>query len=247
MRLINRCRILFATVVLLAVFASSLEAAIIVSFQGNTISAGGTGFVDVFVSSNAAPGTPDNLDLFQLQFRISPLGGGALEFTNPQSESHLGLPGYVLAGDSFGDLNQPISTVSNFLGTNDQLDALDATVSFNGVDLSTATGQRLLFRFDLNAAGAAVGDQFQIALIDGISQFSNSNGNPYVTTPTALLTGGPLELDAASFTPFTITAVPEPATGGLLAIAGCGFWIRRRWKSSGPQRRNAEPSQHCPG
>lgn len=202
---------------------------IIVTYQGGTVDAGGTGFLDVMISSDAAPGSPDNVDLFSLQFRITALGTGNLEFVNPQSEFQLfNDSSYVLYQDSVGELNPGISTVSTFLNPNDTLDALDATTSFLGKDLNTASGLKRLFRLDLSAVGASMGDQFGVQLIESGTQFSDLNSNLYVSTP-APIPGNPLQLDSASFNSFTVTAVPEPATGGLLLCGAlAAYWKRRR-------------------
>ncbi len=232
---------------LLAVRASSLEAAIIVSFEGASISAGGTGFVDVFVSSNSDPTVsepPDVLDSFSAHFRITPVGAavvGGLQFVDPQSDSQLAMPGYIFApANSLAiQFGVPVGTVSTFANSNDDFNGGDGTVDGLGVSLSLASYAHRLFRFNLDASLANPGDQYEIALID-------DGGTEFLDTSFS-----PLPLHSSSFNALTITAssaaVPEPASGTLLAIAGFGVWIRRRWKSRGPQRRNAESSQHGPG
>lgn len=225
----NVCRICCVIVALLSVRGAQLEAAIIVSFQGNTIAAGGTGFVDVLVSSNSdptIPDPPDILDSFSGHFRITPVGGavvGGLRFVSPQGDSQLGMPGYIFApvNSLAVQFGIPVGTVTTFVDPNDDFSGGDGTVDGLGVSLDNTSGQFRLYRFNLDASLANPGDQYEIALInDGVTQFLDPSFSPFT-------------LHASSFNSFTITAVPEPATGGLLAIAGCGFWIRRRWRSRG--------------
>jgi hypothetical protein len=200
--------------------------AIIVSYQGGSITAGGTGFVDVMVSSNAAPGTPDFLDAFSAHFLITPLGGAVangLQFVNPQSDSQLGMGNYVFAGNSLTP--PPIGAVSTATNANDTYIGGDATLNAIPVGLNNTQSPFLLFRLDLSAALANVGDQFTIQLQSG--QFYSDLTDPLSELP---ITGSFAGSDG-SFTPFTITAVPEPtSTGVLLVGTGIGIWLKRRRK-----------------
>lgn len=196
---------------------------VIVNYQGSTIGYGSTGFVDVFVSSDADPLTPDILDSFSAHFLITPVGGAVvngLQFTDPQSDSQLGHANYVFFGNSLlNSLSLPLGLVSTSTNANDTYIGGDATFDGLGVALDNTTSPYLLFRFGLDATLANIGDQFQMTLInDGSTSFQD-------TAPL------PLALSSSSFNTFTITAVPEPATGGvLLAGTVAGLWLKRRRK-----------------
>ena len=222
---------LFALILLLG-SSDAAQGGVIISFSNATVVAGGLGSLDIDVSSDADPSTPDNLDLFSLHLLLTPENAlGSLAFTNPQSESHLA-PGilnnrYLLRGDSIGEANFGLSPISTVSGTNyadDTLDFLDATMSFQGVNLSSASGLKLLFHVEFDATQAQIGDTFFIALInDGNNQtlFSDSSSNI-------------LSLADRSFDPFRVTAVapitvvPEPsAMAVFLALSLVTVWRRR--------------------
>ena len=195
-------------------------AEIIVSYSGGSVAPGGTGFVDVLVSSDALPGAPDELDSFSGHFRISPVGGAVsngLQFVASQSDSQLANPGYVFFNDSLTP--PPIGSVSTSTNTNDTYVGGDATLSGFGVPLHNLSGSFLLYRLDLDAALANAGDMFEIELI-------NDPSTDFLDTGFT-----PLSIDAASFTPFTVTAaVPEPSATVLLAIGTVVAVARRRRK-----------------
>lgn len=224
----------FGSLLLLCLFpfASVGNAALIISYQGSSITAGGFGFVDVWIDSNAALATPDNLDLFSGHFLIEPIGAatpGGLRFVDPQTDSQLASVDYVLDGDSFGQAGfVPLGTVSTFNNPNDTYIGGDSTLSFLGVDLDASLGSFLLFRLDLDATQAVVGDQYTISLINGpFTDFFDSGF-------------GPVSLDAVSFASHTITAVPEPGSLGILAVSGlAGIWLRSRKQSRRELQRQA--------
>lgn len=205
----------------LCTFVDSTFGDIIVSYQGGSIAAGGTGFIDVMVSSNASSGSPDLLDAFSAHFLITPVGGAVsngLQFVNLQSDSQLGLGNYVFAGNSLTP--PPIGSVSTATNTNDTFNGGDATLNAIPVALNNMLSPLLLFRLDLSATLANPGDQFTIALQPG-------GGTEFLSD--ALDSNSDLTFAASSFTPFTITAVPEPSSAGLMLIGSAiGFWMRRR-------------------
>jgi hypothetical protein len=198
--------------------AKSSSAAIIVSYQGNTIGYGSTGFVDVYVSSDAALATPDVLDSFSASFVIAPVGGAVsngLQFVDPQSDTQLGQGNYVFAGNSI--TAPPIGTVSTGTNTNDSYIGGDATIDGLGTSLHAGSGSFLLYRLDLSALLANPSDQFTITLQNNLN---TDFLDPSFTS---------LSINPSSFSSFTITAVPEPtSTGLLLAGAGVGLWLKRR-------------------
>jgi hypothetical protein len=212
-------------VFLLVASGSSVSSgAIIVSYSGGSVSAGGLGLLDVWVSSNADPGTPDNLDSFSASFLITPIGAAVadgLQFSDPQGDSQLGNPGYIFNTDSLGEDLGAGTLISTNSNTNDLYQGGDGTFSGIGVDLDTTSGSRLLFRLNLDATLANLGDQFSVTMLDdGFTQFND-------------LTFTPLVLHPDSFNSFTVTAVPEPATGVVL-LGGtiAGFWLKRRKRTS---------------
>jgi PEP-CTERM motif len=214
-------------VVLFVASGSSVSSgAIMVSYSGGSVSAGGTGVLDVLVSSNADPGTPDNLDSFSALFRIAPIGGAVvdgLQFVDPQAETQLGDGSYVFNTDSLGEMfGGPLGNVTTLVNFNDTYLAGDGTFGGTGFDLDNTTGTRLLFRLNLDATLANPGDQYTVSLIDDPStDFVDSGFSS-------------LLIHSDSYNGFTVTAVPEPATGVvLLGGSLAGFWWKRRRRNLG--------------
>ena len=214
-----------ACVAVCAVFSGSASAAIIISYGGNTISPGGTGILDVLISSDAADATPDTLDLFSGHFRITPIGGAVsngLQFDAVQVDLPLlpaPTPPYVFSGNSVGEnFGGPVGLVSTVMNSNDTFIGGDGTFSGSGIPLSISSGTFLLFRLNLDATLANLGDQFTVSLInDGDTEFLEPQ--PGFAN---------LSLSASSFDPNTITAVPEPSSGIMLLLAVLGIGIVRQ-------------------
>ena len=206
---------------------------IIVSYSGGSISAGGFGFVDVFVSSNATPLTPDSLDLFSARFLITRIGAavaGGLQFVSPQNDSHLGTSSYVFNLDSLGEtFGGPLGSVSTVTDPNDEYIGGDGTLSGLGVDLDNTTASSRLFRLDLDATLAAPGDMYSISLINDLS--------------TSFLDPGfaPLGISSSSFDSFTVAAVPEPSAALFLVVGAVGAVCYRKRKSAS----NAKSAESC--
>jgi len=193
------------------------QAALILSYSGGTVQAGGSGTLDVFVSSDADMLTPDNLASFSAHFVISPVSGSGLQFSDPQSDEQLADISYIFYGDSLASLfNIPVGTVSLLPPKVDYIGG-DGTVSPAGVNLDSSSGSFLLFRLNLDAALASVGSMFTVSLInDGSTSFLDSANAEIALVP-------------SSFNGFTVTAVPEPSTGSMLLLASIGTaWYRRR-------------------
>ena len=211
-----------ACIAVCAIFSGPASAALIIRYGGNSITQGGTGILDVLISSDAAGGTPDLLDSFSGHFQIAPVGGAVsngVQFATVQAESQLGNPAYVFSGDSLGEGGGiPLGSVLTLVNNNDTYIAGDGTVSGSGMPLSISSGTFLLFRLNLDATLANLGDQFTVSLInDGDTEFLEPQ--PGFAN---------LSLSASSFDPNTITAVPEPSSGIMLLLAVLGIGIVRQ-------------------
>lgn len=217
---------LIAAVILWFVCAdgSAVTAGIIVDVHDATISAGGSGTVDVSISSNGL--STDQFDFASYVFGITPVGGAAsvLQFTDPQSTMESGDGSYVFAADlAPGGLLFTVNDPSEVEGS-------DFTDTGSLITLSGA--QQLLAQLDLEHVGLGVGDQFRITLLN-TSAFGGSD--------TEFLDGTtPATIDADSFNPLgiggglitvTSAAVPEPGTftlTGLAVLAGAVHSRRRK-------------------
>lgn len=223
---------------------------IIVQVQNASITSGGTGFVDVLISSTGT----DNLYSAGYDFQIFGLqGNGSLIFRpsfNPlspldpsnqtNSEQAVNSPNaYVFLGDTdaanFYAIQDPSET--RMLGG-------DSTLSTNNISLTST--QLLLARLEIqHVTGtplAAIGDTFTIALVnndnvtpvdltDDSTLFQDNGFNPLTfaagSDPSAFLNVGTVTITAA--------AVPEPGTFAVLTIAAaswCGHRFRRRKSES---------------
>ena len=233
------------TLILLSLTASTTASAgVIIQVQNATITAGGTGFVDVLISSTGT----DNLLLAQFDFRISGnAANGALQFRSTadqsKSEQLVNSPfAYVFLGDT-----DSANWFANQQATPTELLGGDFTVSTTGVTLDGT--QKLLARLEIEHISgsplAAVGDSFTLSLwnadqgnadpIDDSTLFLDDMFNPLMfdidSTPNTL--GAPPAFQ--NFGTITVTSiasatVPEPQHSfAILAIVGIAF-ARRKYR-----------------
>jgi hypothetical protein len=205
---------------------------IIVDVQDASISAGGTGFIDVLISSTGT----DNLYLTSYHFEITgSVANGELQFrpnafqTNVQQSVVAPVP-YVFSGDTnsgnfFANRQDP--TLTQIIGG-------DSTLSGTGISLTST--QALLARLQVeHITGtplAAVGDAFTVKLIN------DDNGTPVDFTDDSTyflddslnnLAIDPLSYSGSGTITITSAAVPEPSTFGVLGFASIAF-IGKRWR-----------------
>jgi hypothetical protein len=206
----------FFVLILVAMISSPASAGIIVDIQDATIAAGGTGFVDVLISSTGS----DDLASFGFEFQISaPTVNGALRFSAVQSDSETTAQSpldydYVFLGDSINfSAVRPDPDEQRLVGG----DAASANVSITGTQLLMA---RLEIEHVTGTPLAAVGEMFTVSLLPGpsteffdqdwnsVNLFSSSSGTIIITSA---------------------AAVPEPgAASVLLASSVVGLWWKRR-------------------
>ena len=212
-------------IAVVAVCSLQANADIIVSVQDATVAAGGTGFVDVLISSD----NNDALSLAGYEFQITGSNlFGDLTFrpdwdagdpsnTANQSNSEQNQPDYVFAGDTdLAIFSAVVSPTATLIGG-------DFTMSGN--DSNPLTTNYLLARLELlhttpNAA-LAVGSTFTVSLLDNspFTSFENS--------------GGPLMFSSNVGTvTVTAAAVPEPSSCIALAALGGAYFLRRRMRQN---------------
>lgn len=187
---------------------------LIIEVQDAQIPYGGSGYVDVLISSDSS----DPLFAFSARMNITPGGSanGDLQFDAvPFDASTVTSPfSYVFLGDSAGySVARPLPYEAN---------VSDLTASSS--DVTVGGTKRLLARLAVTHVGgtsAAVGETFSIVFDDTASVFLDSSSSRSLSSSGQDWTG-------------TITIVtPEPSTGVVLLCAGAGvvLWRRRKRRS----------------
>lgn len=186
---------------------------LIIEVQDAQIAYGGSGYVDVLISSDGS----DNLAAFSANMKITTAdtANGGIRFSSPVIDaSTVTSPfSYVFFGDSSGYLVTP----QNGLSLPDkEVNVSDFTSSSNNVTVDTT--RRLLTRLLVTHTGgtfAAVGETFTVEFLSG-DFLDNSSSETGLANAGNKYTG-------------TITIVtPEPTTGGVLFCCGVGVVLWRR-------------------
>jgi len=199
--------------------ATHSHAAIQVTLGDLELQPGETGLVDVLIRSTDGS---DVLDMFGVEFLITTSGSTRLEFVDPQSDSQLTDPEYILAGDSLNAIFAvPAGSVLTLAEQNDWYIGGDGTLT--GFGVAVPTTDSLLTRLKVTAATSnapILGDAFTISLQPGPSTFFY---DPLFT---------PLDATSVSGN-VTIGAVPEPTSflvWSLLGLTCLGVTYRQRRK-----------------
>ncbi len=205
------------------------SAGIILDILSTSISAGGTGAVDVFITATSAT---DNLAAYGIDFNILPTGATTTELNYQYIAGHqtlllndanyvYGAGGGTSDGSNVGTIG-PLTTYS----------AIDFSLDPNGV-----TGpftSRLLAHLDLTTLTGSppqAGDTFMITADPLSPSFFDMNGDPVSFT----INPGTITINGAA-------AVPEPSSLIILA-SGAGWFGVRRIRRRGRSRALAQISK----
>jgi len=220
---------------LVPLFAAPARADFVVSIGSPTIPQGGTGTLDVFLTSNAGSSSPDLLNNYAFTLQIT--GPHELQFSPSQSFGYLTSSQYVFAGDSTAQMTSSAGgTTSTTVYSNDTFIGNDSTFSGNPVSLSSANTPVLLAALTLDATITSPGDSYSISLVPPTGNGSMASSSQTVFDVVAFSTTG-METSAVPFTSTSGTvmigpsSIPEPASIvsgliGMATLAGC-YAMRR--------------------
>jgi hypothetical protein len=228
--------------VLLLICAVPARADFVVSIGNVTILQGGTGTLDVFLTSTASSSSPDSLNNYAFTLQIT--GPHELQFASTQSFSYLSNSQYVFSGDSTNQMtSSPGGTVTTTVYTNDTFIGNDSTNSGNPVSLSSSNTPVLLAALTLSAAITAVGDSYTIGLVPSSGSGSISQNPNNFFDNFDFNTGAELSAVPFTSTPGTViisaASIPEPSSivSGLTAmLIGAGVHADRRPRRTGARR-----------
>jgi hypothetical protein len=225
----------------LAVFAVPARADLVISIQDTSVAQGGTGTVDVYLTSNAPIGTPDMINSygFQLQITNNGVDGTQLAFSTNQDFGYVSAttspnPPYVFLNDSNAAQSSPPfigGPPTQTMYPNDTFTGTDFTFSNNPVSLSAGTTYLLASLTVTTATGAPpmASDSFTVSLVPPSGTGSVFAGNTFFDN---FDYNSGSEISATPFTStsgtVTITpaSIPEPASiiSGLTAVLLLAGW-----------------------
>ena len=234
----HRNEIGYLLLLLTAVSAVPAQADLVVSVGSTTVAQGGTGTLDVYLSSTAPSSSPDQINDYAFSLQITPNSVGNLAFSASQDFGYLNSSNYVFFGNS-ADYIAGLVSPPPFGGTpfttvyaNDSFLGFDNTNDFTPVSLSSSSGQILLSTVTLDASITSVGEAFTVSLLPPSGDGSSSSGSG---TYFNVVDSNFNEVSAVPFTSSSGTvnivgaSVPEPASiisgvTALLILSGfCGL------------------------
>jgi PEP-CTERM motif len=207
--------------------ATQARADLSVTLESVILASGGTGTMDISVTSNGG----DTLSSFGLELQIAPTPGttSVLQFTTTQTDPY-GNSNYVFSGESSNsDLGIPFWSNPTLTPPYNALtitggDMDDLTQGYVSIGASPDGPNTYLATVQFQAApGATVGDGFLVSLVNdpNFTYFDDQYGNPYLSTNVSV-SGGMVTIAAA---------VPEPSSL-MMTLAGLGgllwYWRGRR-------------------
>jgi hypothetical protein len=223
-------------VVLWIASAVPARADLVVSIGSTSVAQGGTGTLDVYLSSTVDPSSPDVINDYAFTLQITPNTVGNLAFSVSQNFGYLSVGNYVFFGNSSDDVAGLASPppVGGILETttyaNDTFLSFDNTNDFSSDRLSTSSGSVLLATLSLDASITSAGESFTVGLVPTTGSGSSIGGaSSYFNVVDSNFN----ELSSVSFTStsgtvmITAASVPEPASIvsgliGLLILIGYG-------------------------
>ena len=221
-----------ALALLLCLGSNPARADFLISFDPNTnIAPGGSGFVNVYISSDAVGG--QNLFFAGFEFALTPTGPTRLEFQDSppaSSDPTFANPNYVFFNNSVAQAgNSQLGTANSVNGTNDRFVGMDFAA--DGLGVTVDATPKLLAMVPVTAATGlppAPGSTFTISLVPPAAPGPSDN------------TG--FADNVGNFSPFlsgtgtiTVTATPEPSAL-ILVGAGVGLsMLAGRWRGRASQ------------
>jgi hypothetical protein len=219
--------------ILLSLMTIRVRADLIITLSDATVAPGGTGTMDITVTSNHG----NTLSAFGLELQITPVGSPSelLQFSMDQTDPY-GNSNYVFSGASFNQDNGPISFWSSPFQTvymsdtivgSDSSDSTNMTpLGISYVTLSSTPSYLATVQFQA-PTGSVPGDQFQITLVNdpGETYFMNRSG--YGLRYQARDDGGLITIESAIATPEPPT-LPAAALATLIGLLYYGYRQRQR-------------------
>jgi len=229
---VNRSIQAFAfAIILLGLSATRARADLNIALSDVTLAPGGTGTMDITVTSNSSV----TLSLFSLTLQITQMPGTTsfLTFTGgvdpPYSNSN-----YVFSNQSFNsDFGQPFwAPPFTTVYTNDSISGGDSADPTVGPGYVTITGTLLLATVQFQALGTNPGDQFQISLVPPTYDPSN------VSTQFDDQNGALLNYTSTGGTVTITSVVPEPSSLTVVALSGLSglLWCCWRGRKQGQSK-----------
>lgn len=205
-----------AGLLLVLAFSATCFGDLIIEVQDAQIAYGGSGYVDVLISSDGS----DNLAAFSADMKITTVdtANGGIRFGSPVIDaSTVTSPfSYVFLGDSFG---YTVIAKNGSFPDND-VNVSDFTSSSNNVIVGST--KRLLTRLlvtHTNGTFAAVGETFTVEFLTPVLPGSFTDSS---------LTNAVFAAAGQKYTGTITIVTPEPTTGGVLFCCGVGVVLWRR-------------------
>ena len=204
----------------------SAEADLVISVEptSDAYLVGDVGRADVFIHSNNSPN--DELDSFFFDLRVE--GGSGVAFETPPSRDFMTKSDYVFFDRSLnvaGDFSALVSDSG-------------ATLSFSDVSNDTTTE---------DALPKMIPDSSSPLLLGSFSFLANSPGD--FTIGLGSSSFGDADFETIGYTStggsFRVTAVPEPGSFAVLALAAAGVCFLRKRRSRSNSAANAAGWHQC--